>query len=213
MRWVTLCALVVPTSVFSQLMYTMSRTLVGSCSPVKSNRMLDKGLKRSKKKEMKNKGQERAPDPPIRPRVPPSLLVKTQAESMQLVYQGGSSDEGDTISTTSSRRRAGSVSFTGVVVVYNHSTRVGDHLDCDGPPVALGEPTDREEFRNLEDYETNRPYKLRDDPRMDPVERLEILQNQGYSIRNIMDVLEEAEKEYMGHSRRSGRFSKILCKE
>ena len=157
---------------------------------------------------------ERAPDCFIHPEFVSSLLVKTQEESMQLSYHGGSNDDEDedVVSTTSSRRRAGNVSFTSVIV-YNHSTRVGDHLDCEGPPVALGEPTDREEFRNLEDYETKRPYTLRDYPRMNPMQRLEILQNQGYSIRNIMDVLEEAENEYMVQGRAGhARFSKILCK-
>ena len=142
------------------------------------------------------------------------VVVGENSGRINLSYHGGSNDDEDedVVSTTSSRRRAGNVSFTSVIV-YNHSTRVGDHLDCEGPPVALGEPTDREEFRNLEDYETKRPYTLRDYPRMNPMQRLEILQNQGYSIRNIMDVLEEAENEYMVQGRAGhARFSKILCK-
>ena len=112
-----------------------------------------------------------------------SMLVRTQEESLLCNYGEGES-------------RTSNVSFASVMVHY-HSTRVGDHLDCDRPPLALGEPTgDSEIYDDVDQYEQQRPYTPRHDPRLNPVQRLEVLQNEGYTVRAIIECLEVAEKEY-----------------
>ncbi|KAL7572715.1 hypothetical protein ACA910_008987 [Epithemia clementina (nom. ined.)] len=122
-----------------------------------------------------------------------AMLIKTQEESIGLVYGGKNQSENREGET---KGNATLVSFSSVSVYY-HSTRVGDHLDCDGPPLALGDFTDSEIHENLEQYEQHRPYIPREDSRINAVDRLEILENQGFSVQAIMDCLQQAEKDYM----------------
>jgi len=134
-----------------------------------------------------------------------SLVFKTQRESIQSKY---GTTPTSAVGKSTPETLKSKVSFAGVTVLY-HEIRVGDHLDCDGPPLALGKFRDSAAFAHVDDYERERPYLPRLDPHMGAFQRFEILQREGFSFTRIMTILQEMEEEE--RNRQRGKLRLLMC--
>ena len=110
----------------------------------------------------------------------------------------------------------GSVSFASVTIHY-HEVQVGNNLDCDGPPLALGDFRESEVYEAIDAYEESLPYRPKRDPRLSAMERLAILQKNGITFNMIMahlHVVEKQEKDAKERKKRKNRqnvLKPLMC--